>query len=48
MSWGVMDIGGRVLGMLATFPTYAAAADWVEYHPDHARLMVVEIDGGDS
>ena len=48
MSWGVMDMGGRLLHVIATFPTYAAAADWIEYQKNHASLMVVELDGGDS
>jgi hypothetical protein len=48
MSWGVMDTGGRLLQVVATFPTYAAAADWIEYQKNHASLMVVELDGGDA
>ena len=49
MNWGVMDISGRLVNIVATFPTYAAAADWIEYHPNHAGLMVVELDdGGDA
>jgi hypothetical protein len=48
MSWGVMDITGRLLTIVATFPTYAAAADWIEYQKNHTGLMVVELDGGDA
>ena len=48
MEWGVMDITGRLLQVVATFPTYAAAADWIEYQKNHAALMVVELDGGDA
>jgi hypothetical protein len=48
MSGGVMDMGGRLLQVVATFPTYAAAADWIEYQKNHASLMVVELDGGDA
>lgn len=48
MSWGVMDITRPFLTVVATFPTYAAAADWIEYQKNHSGLMVVELDGGDS
>lgn len=48
MSWGVMDTSGRLLSVLATFPTYAAAADWIEYQSNHRSLIVVELVGGDS
>ena len=43
-----MDITGRLLTIVATFPTYAAAADWIEYQKNHTGLMVVELDGGEA
>lgn len=48
MNWGVMDTSKGLLFIVATFPTYAAAADWIEYRRDRDALMVVEMAGGDS
>jgi hypothetical protein len=48
MSYGVIDTSAKLLAVIATFPTHAAAADWIEYQSNHQWLLVVELDGGDQ